>query len=126
MRHRPDDSYHRIGHYNGVCSLYLTRNSRGDHQKFYSWTEFVNTIIHKLVQDRTGEVSIVNACARHRQSQGLISRWNAKVEKCWHVISVRKEVVILHGQQGFHKSSVSFVLSLKHRCKDSGLITAMK
>jgi transposase InsO family protein len=43
--------------------------------------EFVNTIVHKLVEDWPGEVTIVNGRARHPQSQGLVERGNAKVEE---------------------------------------------
>ena len=43
--------------------------------------EFVNTIVHKLVQDWPGEVTIVNGRARHPQSQGLVERGDAKVEE---------------------------------------------
>ena len=43
--------------------------------------EFVNAIIHKVVGDWPGDVTIVNGRARHPQSQGLVERANAKVEQ---------------------------------------------
>ena len=41
----------------------------------------MNAIIHKVVGDWPGDVTIVNGRARHPQSQGLVERVNAKVEQ---------------------------------------------
>ena len=67
--------------------------------------EFVNTIVHKFVQDWPGEVTIVNGYARHPQSHGLVEGGNAKVEEML-ACRLSENGVILHGQHGFHKSSV--------------------
>lgn len=103
MRHRPDGAYHWIGHYmdhwSKIHVLFpLMRKSAEEvavnlEAKVFAYfgppkilqsdngREFVNTIIHKLVQDWPGEITVVNGRARHPQSQGLVERGNAKVEE---------------------------------------------
>ena len=41
----------------------------------------MNGIVRKLVDDWSGEITIINGRARHPQSQGLVERGNAKVEE---------------------------------------------
>jgi transposase InsO family protein len=98
MRHRPDHSYHWIGHYMDHWSKMhvlfpLMQKSANEvalnlASKVFAYfgppkilqsdngREFVNTIVHKLVEDWPGEVTIVNGRARHPQSQlHLLSRY---------------------------------------------------
>ena len=103
MRHRPDGSYNWIGHYmdhwSKVHVLFPLMHKRAEEvalslsTKVFSYfgpprilqsdngREFVNAVVHKLVEDWPGEVTIVNGRARHPQSQGLVERANAKVEQ---------------------------------------------
>ena len=49
--------------------------------QFDNGREFVNTLVNKLVEDWPGEITIVNGRVRYPQSQGVVERTNAKVEK---------------------------------------------
>ena len=103
MRHRPDGSYHWIGHYmdhwSKIHVLFPLMHKCAEEvalslvTKVFSYygaprilqsdngREFVNAIIRKVVKEWPGEVTIVNGRARHPQSQGLVERGNAKVEQ---------------------------------------------
>lgn len=65
------------------CYVGLPRIFQSDNGR-----EFVNSIVHKVVDDWPGEVAMVNVRAHHPQSQGLVERANAKVEQmlacCFH------------------------------------------
>ena len=103
MRHRPDGPYNWIGHFMDHWSKLhvlfplmqksVTEVALQVSSKVFAYyglpkilqsdngREFVNSIIHKLVADWPGEVTIINGRPRHPQSQGLIERGNAKVEE---------------------------------------------
>ena len=105
MRHRPDGPYHWIGHFMDHWSKLhvlfpLMHKSAVEvavslSSKVFAYTiyglpkilqsdngrEFVNCVIHELIEDWPGEVTIISGCPRHPQSQGLIERGNAKVEE---------------------------------------------
>ena len=107
MCHRPDGSYNWIGHWichymdhwSKVLVLFPLMYKCAEEvalslsTKVFSYfgparilqsdngREFVNAVIHKLVEDWPGEITTVNGRARHPQSQGLVERANAKVEQ---------------------------------------------
>ncbi len=96
-RHRPDGTYKWIGHYMNHWvkhSVPLTSKSAAEvalnvqNQVFaYLGTprilhsdngrEFVNEIVHSLVRDWPGEVTIVNGRPRNPKCQGLVEQGNA-------------------------------------------------
>ena len=103
MRHRPDGPYNWIGHYVDHWSTFhvlfaLQKKAAAEvalnlEMKVFSYLglpkvlqsdcgrEFVNALIHKLVENWPGEVTIVNGRPRHPQSQGAVEKGNAKVEE---------------------------------------------
>lgn len=103
MRHRPDGMYKWIGHYMDHWSKLhilfpLARKSAAEvalnlrNQVFaYLGTprilhsdngrEFVNQVVHSLVRDWPGEVTIVNGRPRNPRCQGLVEQGNHMVEK---------------------------------------------
>lgn len=103
MRHRPDGPYHWIGHFmdhwSKVHVLFPLMHKSANEvslnlsSRLFAYfglpkilqsdngREFVNSIVHKLVEDWPGEITIVNGRAWHPQSQGLVERANAKVEE---------------------------------------------
>ena len=103
MRHRPDESYNWIGHYMDhwsklhvlfplmqKCAEEVAPNLTTKVFCYFSplqilqsdnGREFVNAVIHKVVDVWPGEVTIVNGQVRHPQSQGQVERANAKVEQ---------------------------------------------
>ena len=103
MRHRPDGMYKWIGHYmdhwSKIHILFpLSRKSAAEvalnlqnHVFSYLGTpkilhsdngkEFVNEIVHSVVKEWPGEVTIVNGRPRNPRCQGLVEQGNGMVEK---------------------------------------------
>ena len=69
--------------------------------------EFVNCVIHELIEDWPGEVTIISSRLRHPQSQGLIERGNAKVEEMLACQFYDEKPIAPLGQHGCLRFSVS-------------------
>lgn len=103
MRHRPDGPYNWIGHFmdhwskihvlfplmaKSAAEVALNLSTKvfayfgppkilhSDNEK-----EFVNSIITKLLEEWSGEITVITGRVQHPQSQGLVERSNAKVEE---------------------------------------------
>ena len=72
--------------------------------------EFVNAIIHKVVDDWPGDVTIVNGRARHPQSQGLVERALGRMLRCWHASFTQHPQLSLLGHFVFLKFNASSLI----------------
>ena len=103
MRHSPDGDYkyicHCMDHFTKFHIIYPLKKKSADEvaakfrdrvlgyfgapKRFHSdnGKEFVNQVLHKLLDKWNPDVTVINGRPRHSQSQGLVERGNREVEK---------------------------------------------